>query len=336
MGTPEFAATILRRLLAPDAPVEVVGVVTQPDRPVGRGRRLVPQPVKVLATSADLPMLQPRSLRRPAALEALQRLRPAVGVVAAYGRLLPPEVLGVAPYGYLNVHASLLPRWRGPWPIGAAILAGDAETGASIMRLDESMDTGPVLARRPEPIEPIDTTATLEVRLAALGAALLVETLPDYLAGSLAPQPQDERDATYCRAVHKDDGRLDWRTRPAPYLVRQIKAMQPWPVAWTTWEGKQLRVLQAHAISVPPAEDATAGPQTLPRSAPPDAAASSYSPAESAPAEPGRVVRAGRGAAVVTGEGWLVLDQVQLEGRGTVPGAAFVNGHRAFLDSHLH
>lgn len=324
MGTPEFAAIILRRLMAPDSPVTVVGVVTQPDRPVGRGRRLAPQPVKALAGSAGLPVLQPLALRRPATLTALQRLQPDVGVVAAYGRILPPDVLAVPRYGYLNVHASLLPRWRGPWPIGAAVLAGDVETGVSIMRLDEGMDTGGVLARRPEPTRPDDTAATLEARLSALGAALLVETLPTYLSGTLAPQPQDDRDATYCHMVRKDDGRLDW-TQPAVALERQVRAMQPWPVAWTTWEGRQLRVLKARVVDTP--ADGPSGPAGPERPQQPAAGANG--------GPPGRVMRWGTGAAVSTGEGWLALDQVQLEGRGAVPIAAFVNGYRTFPGSRL-
>ncbi|MGH2366586.1 MAG: methionyl-tRNA formyltransferase [Chloroflexota bacterium] len=308
LGTPEFAAVALRRLLAPDSPVEVVGVVTQPDRPVGRSRQLVPPPVKALAGEHGLPVLQPLSLRRPAALAALQRLRPDLGIVAAYGHILRPEVLAIPRLGYLNVHASLLPRWRGAWPVGGAILAGDAETGVSIMRLDEGMDTGPVLARRVEPIWPEDTTTTLEGRLAALGAELLVETLPGYVSGQIVPQPQDDRQATYCHMVRKADGVIDW-ARPEVELERQVRAMQPWPVAFTTWNGKQLSILRA-------------------RVAPAPAAGTSEDP-------PGTVERLGKGAAVITGDGLLALEQVQLEGRPPTPVASFVNGYRTFVGSRL-
>jgi methionyl-tRNA formyltransferase len=233
-----------------------------------------------------------------------------VGIVAAYGAILRPDVLALPPRGFLNVHASLLPRWRGAWPVGAAILAGDAETGVSVMQMDEGMDTGPVVARRAEPVRPDDTTATLQDRLAALGADLLVETLPAFLTGSLLPQPQDDRAATYSHPVRREDGRLDW-SRPAPDLERQVRAMQPWPVAWTEWEGRTLRVLAAHVLDA----------------APPGVAGGA--------SEPGRVARAGRGAAVATGAGWLGLDVVQLEGRGATPGAAFVNGYRSFPGSLL-
>ena len=316
MGTPELAATVLRRLLAPDSPVAVAGVVTQPDRPVGRSGQPAPSPVKRLALEHDLPVLQPPSLRRPAAVAALARLRPDLGIVAAFGSILRPDVLALAPRGYLNVHASLLPRWRGAWPVGAAILAGDAETGVTIMRLNEGMDTGPTLARRTEPITPRDTTATLQARLADLGAGLLAETIPGYLDGSLVPRPQDDRAATYCHPVRKEDGRLDW-ARPAAALERQVRAMQPWPVAFTTWEGKALRVLAARALEALPGD-----PQPAPPDGPP-------------PGGPGSVVRAGKGVAVATGAGWLALDELQLEGRGATAGAAFVNGYRGFPGSRL-
>jgi methionyl-tRNA formyltransferase len=312
MGTPEFAATILRRLLAPDSPVEVVAVVTQPDKPVGRKRVLTPPPVKKLAEAHAVPVLQPvsrRALLRPATVAALRRFQPDVGVVAAYGRILPPEILSIPTKGYLNVHASVLPRWRGAWPVGAAILAGDQETGVSIMLLDEGMDTGPVLAVRREPIRPDDTAASLEARLAALGADLLVETLPAYLSGEIVPQSQDDGEATYCHVVRSEAGAIDWR-RPAGELERHVRAMQPWPVAFTTWNGKRLNVWHAHVVP---------------------AAASSAS----VPASPGTVVPVGKGAAVVTGDGLLALDQVQLEGRGSVPIAAFLNGYRTFAGSRL-
>jgi methionyl-tRNA formyltransferase len=306
MGTPEFAATILERLLAPDSPVAVVGVVTRPDRPVGRSGRPAPPPVKTLAVAHGLPVLQPRSLRRPGAVADLEALHPDVSVVAAYGAILRPDVLAIPPRGHLNVHASLLPRWRGPWPVGAAILAGDAETGVSIMRLDEGTDTGPVLTQRREPVRPEDTTGTLQARLADAGADLLVATLPGYLEGRIVPRPQDDGAATTSRMVTKEDGLLDW-SQPAASLERRVRAMQPWPVAWTTWEGKQLRVLRARVVD------------DLPE----------------APPGPGHVVRLGRGVAVGTGAGGLVLEQVQLEGRGVVSGAAFVNGYRTFAGSRL-
>ena len=248
--------------------------------------------MKTLAQEHDVPVLQPPSLRRPAALAALARLRPEVGIVAAYGAILRPDVLDLPAQGYLNVHASLLPRWRGAWPVGAAILAGDAETGATIMRLDAGMDTGPTLARRPTPIRPEDTTASLQERLATLGAELLVEVLPAYLAGRLVPAPQDDRAATYSQMVRKEDGRLDW-SRPAPELERQVRAMQPWPVAWTVWGGKTLRVLAARVLPGPPP-----GSSERQRGATREGVEHGGARAPVAPegeAEPGLVVRHGAG-----------------------------------------
>jgi methionyl-tRNA formyltransferase len=313
-GTPEFAATVLHRLLAPASPVQVVAVVTQPDRPVGRSQTLSPPPVKALALEHDVLVLQPATsaaLSRPAASEALRRLAPDLGVVAANGRILPPPILAVPPHGYLNVHASLLPRWRGAWPAGAAILAGDGETGVSIMKLDEGMDTGPVLAQRPESIRPDDTTGALETRLAALGAALLLEAMPGYLNGTIVPQPQDDLVATYCHPVRKVAGVLDW-SESAAMLERRVRAYQPWPVASTPFNGKQLQVLEARAI-LPGAPAA---------------------PADGLP-QPGTVVPRGKGAAVVTGEGLLELEVVRLEGRNPTPVASFVNGYRTFVGSRL-
>jgi methionyl-tRNA formyltransferase len=260
--------------------------------------------VKVLANQKGVPVLQPVSLRRPASVAALARFRPDVGVVAAYGKILRPDVLQVPRLGHLNVHASLLPRWRGAWPIGAAILAGDDFTGVSIMRLDEGMDTGPVLAERREPIRADDTTETLERRLAALGADLLVETLPAYLTGALQPQPQDDAQATYCHVVSKSDGEIDW-SQPVAQIERHVRAMTRWPGAFTTWEGKQLRVVRArvgeHADAV----------------------------------RPGTVLPREHGAAVVTGSGLLALDEVQLEGKKPMSIRDFLNGYRSFVGSTL-
>jgi len=312
MGTPEFAATVLRRLLLPDSPVEIVAAVSQPDKPVGRQQVLTPPPVKVAAREHEIPVLQPASLRRPRAVQALRKTQPDLGIVAAYGKLLPPEVLAIAPRGFLNVHASVLPRWRGAWPVGAAILAGDDETGVSIMVLDEEMDTCPVLSTRREPIRLEDTTATLEARLAVLGADLLIETLPRYLAGTLPPQPQDDRRATYCHVVRKEGGTIDW-SKSAAEIERQVRAMRPWPIASTTWDGKRLNILRVHV----------AGSQN----------ASAMSQDQSQ--EPGTVVPLGKAAAVITGDGSLALEEVQLEGRGPTPVKAFVNGYRTFIGSRL-
>ena len=277
-------------------------MVTQPDRPVGRRQILTPPPVKRLALERGVPVLQPETLRDKSALAALVSLAPDVGIVAAYGKILRPRLLTLPRLGHLNVHASLLPRWRGAWPIGAAIVAGDDVTGVTIMRLDEGLDSGPTLSARTEPILPDDTTESLEPRLARLGADLLVEALPAYLSGALIPTPQDESRATHCRAVEKIDGLIDWR-KPAIQLERQARAMRPWPIAWTTWQGQQLRVLRAHVAD--------------------------------GKATPGAVLAHGKGAAVGTAAGLLVLDEVQLQGKSAASASSFVNGYRTFVGSVL-
>jgi len=203
MGTPEFAVPVLVALAETH---QVVGVVTQPDRPAGRGRRLTASPVKQVALEHGLPLFQPQSLRLPAAVAQLAAWRPEVIIVAAFGQILRQDVLDLPPHGCLNVHGSLLPRWRGAAPVAAAILAGDEITGVTIMQMDVGLDTGPILAQREEPIRPDDTRATLGERLARLGAALLVETLPAYLAGDLLPRPQPEEGVTYARQLRKEDG----------------------------------------------------------------------------------------------------------------------------------
>ena len=216
MGSPDFAVPSLEALARAH---RVVGVVTQPDRPAGRGSRLRPPPVKVAAQALGLSVYQPKSLRNPDALAQLKAWEPEVIVVAAFGQILPPAVLELPPHGCVNLHASLLPRWRGPAPIAAAILAGDEVTGITVMRMDEGVDTGPILAQREEPIRPDDTTGSLTERLARLAAELIVETLPAYLVGRLSPQPQPTEGVTHCRMLQKEDGRLDW-SRSAVELER--------------------------------------------------------------------------------------------------------------------
>jgi methionyl-tRNA formyltransferase len=300
MGTPDFAVPTLAMLA--DC-YEVVGVYTRPDKPAGRGQELVRSPVKEFALARGLPLYQPTTLRKPEAAAVLRALQPDVIVVAAFGLILPPEVLAIPPYGCLNVHASLLPRWRGAAPVAAAILAGDAETGCTIMRMDAGIDTGPILAQAALPIAPDDTTGSLTARLAHLGAELLAVTLPRWVTGEISPQPQDEARATYAPVIRKEEGRLHW-ARPADHLARQVRAYQPWPGAYTTWNGLWLKVLWAHAE-----EGESPGP--------------------------GRVVSWKEGAAVGTGAGLLVLDKVQLAGRRPMPIADFLRGARGFVGSVL-
>jgi methionyl-tRNA formyltransferase len=302
MGTPDFAVPALEALT--DAH-QVIGVVTQPDRPAGRGRRLTPPPVKQVALEHGLPLSQPQSLRAPEAVDQLATWEPEAIVVVAFGQILPENVLDLPPHGCLNVHASLLPRWRGAAPVAAAILAGDEVTGVTIMRMDAGLDTGPILAQREGPIRPDDTQATLEKRLARLGATLLVETLSAYLEGALLPRPQPEEGVTYAGQLRKEDGHLDW-SLPAVELDRRVRAFTPWPGALTMWHGQRLKVLRAVPL-----------------------------PGWHGGAPPGTVFALANGLAVATGRGALRLEEVQLAGKRPVDIAAFLRGQRDFAGSRL-
>ncbi|NOY99105.1 MAG: methionyl-tRNA formyltransferase [Chloroflexi bacterium] len=293
MGSPDFAVPTLRAL---HENYPVVGVVTQPDRPSGRGRKLMPPPVKILADELGLPVVQPRRLREPEAMEQLRRFAPDLIVVAAYGQILRPDVLDLPPLGCINVHGSLLPRWRGAAPIQAAILAGDAETGITIMKMDAGVDTGPTLSQRAVPIAPDDTAGTLFEKMAPLGADLLIETLPGYLSGEIVPQPQDDERATYAPMLKKEDGRLDF-SQPAADLARRVRAFNPWPGTFFEWNGALLKV---HRASVGEGKSPGVG---------------------------SRIVVAGR-PAVGAGEGILILEVVQPAGKKPMPGKAFLSGAR--------
>jgi methionyl-tRNA formyltransferase len=293
MGSPDFALPTLRALASH---FHVVGVVTQPDRPAGRGRVLTPPPVKILAESLGLPVIQPERLRQPEAFAQLQAWKPDLIVVAAYGQILRQNVLDLPSYGCINVHASLLPRWRGAAPIQAAILHGDRETGVTIMKMDAGVDTGPILSQRREPIYPDDNAESLGKRLAELGAQLLLETLPDYLEGKLRPQPQDENLATYAPMLKKEDGYLDWH-QPAEFLARKVRAYAPWPGAFLNYAGGPLKVLKAHAVAS----------ETL------------------APGQRGVLENQ---PALGTIQGCLVLDEVQPAGRRIMSGQDFLRGAR--------
>jgi methionyl-tRNA formyltransferase len=245
-GTPEFAVPALKALLA--SRYEVKAAVTRPDRPAGRGRRISGSPVKRAALEAGLPVLQPPKLRDPETMAALMKLAPDFIVVAAYGLIVPPEVLAIPPCGVLNIHPSLLPRHRGASPIAGAILAGDDVTGVSIMLMDEGLDTGPVLSRRELPIGPNESTGELTARLAVVSADLLVETIPSWLSGRLQPEAQDEAKATYAPQLKREDGHIDW-DRDAGAIWRQVRAMNPWPGAQTSLHGARLTLWRAWPLT---------------------------------------------------------------------------------------
>lgn len=242
-GTPLFAVPALRALAADDS-VELVAVYTQPDRPSGRGQKLTPSPVKEAALALGIPVEQPLTLRDESAQAVLADYQPDLMVVAAYGLILPVPVLETPRLGAINIHASLLPRWRGAAPIARAIEAGDPETGITIMQMAQGLDTGDMLHKIKLAIEPTDTAATLHDRLADLGARALMAALPGIVAGSITPEPQDDAQACYAAKLSKAEGRLDWR-ESADLLARRVRAFDPWPVAYTEFNGAPLRVWSA-------------------------------------------------------------------------------------------
>ena len=299
MGTPEFALPALRALIARH---KVVGVVTRPDRPAGRGRASRPSAVKLLALEHSLPLLQPRSLRSQEAYESLVRWHAEVYIVAAFGQILPQRVLDIPSRGALNIHASLLPRWRGAAPMQTAIRAGDPQTGVSLMLMEAGLDSGPVLAQRPIPLKSSETAQSLHDRLAPLGAELLMETLPAWLAGRIDAVAQDESQVTLAPMLRKEDGRIDW-SQPAQAIERQIRAFTPWPGSFTTWDGNRLLVLEATIVA--------------------------------GSAAPGVVVANGTGIAIGTSAGLLQPLRLQLAGRSPQDCAAFLRGHRSILGARL-
>ena len=296
MGSPDFALPILRAL---NLRFHVVGVVTQPDRPAGRGRQLRPPDVKVLAKSLDLPIIQPPSLKKETALQQLRDWSPDVIVVAAFGQILRENVLNFPPYGCINVHASLLPRWRGAAPIQAAVLHDDV-TGVSIMKMDKGLDTGPILAQESLLIPKVLTAGDLFDLLAQMGADLLVDTLPRYLAGEVHPQPQDDDRATYAPRLSKEDGELDFN-QPADFLARKVRAYSPWPGTYQFFKGTRLKVFEAHAD-------------------------------ESMQNKPGARIIVDGQPAWGTISGLLVLDEIQAEGKSRVSGRAFLHGAQHWVE----
>ncbi len=307
MGTPDFAVPPLQALLrAPD--FQVVCVVTQPDRPSGRGQKLQAPPVKQVAAAHGVPLLQPQKLREVGVFEQLQAYDPDLIVVAAFGQILRQNVLDLPRYGCINVHASLLPRWRGAAPIQAAIRAGDSETGITIMQMDAGLDTGALLRARSVPIAPNETGQTLHDKLAALGGDLLIETLRDYLSGSLTPQPQDDSLHTYAPMLKKEDGQINWAA-PAAEIARQVRAYYPYPIAYSYWDGQLLKI--------------------LPNGAPDSVTVQVGSAAV------GKVIASAEGIAVGTGSGLYLPQKVQLASKAAQPIGAFLNGHGAILGAQL-
>ncbi|MBM3949596.1 MAG: methionyl-tRNA formyltransferase [SAR202 cluster bacterium] len=303
MGTPELAVPVLAALMK--AGHQVVAAYCQPDKPAGRGQLLEPPPVKVYAAQHSLPVLQPPTLRSPEAQVELAALKPDAIVVAAYGKLLPPEVLAVPSLACLNIHPSLLPKYRGPSPVATAILNGDPVTGVTIMKLDEGMDSGPILSQQEAPIGPDETADALTARLFAMGAALLVEALPTVAAGKAVFRPQDKAQTTLTRKLSKEDGLVDW-SKPAAHIARQVRAYHPWPGTYTHWDRRMLKLIEAAAEGTD--SRATAG----------------------------RILGLGEaGLGVATGEGVLYVRRLQEEGRRAVSAKEFLAGHPDFVGATL-
>ncbi|MBI5877577.1 MAG: methionyl-tRNA formyltransferase [Chloroflexi bacterium] len=299
MGTPDFAVPALRVLCAATT---VVGVYTQPDRPSGRGRKVEASPVKREAEARGFAVFQPKSLRPAAIVEALRALQPDLIVVAAYGLILPQSVLDIPPLHCINIHASLLPKYRGASPITHAILNGERETGITLMQMEAGLDTGPIIAQRTVPIDTADTTGALEARLSVTGAELLAQTLPAWIARTITPVPQDHAAATLTRLINKADGLIDW-SAPAAQIALKVRAYTPWPGAVTTWNGETIKIVRAAAA-------AERG-------------------------EPGRVTVRGGSVLVGTGEGSLRLHVVQPAGKRAMDAESFVRGRPQFAGASL-
>jgi methionyl-tRNA formyltransferase len=306
MGTPEFAVPSLAALLR--SSYQVVAAYTQPDKKAGRGQSVAFSLVKQLALSQGLEVVQPDSLKVAGTVEKLASFAPDLMVVAAFGQILPPEILALPKFGCLNVHPSLLPRYRGASPIATAILQGDEITGVTIMLLDVGLDSGPILSQREVSISADDTTGSLAVKLAQAGAQLLMETLPLWIDVRIQAQPQEESRASYSKVITKGDGETDWRL-PALDLWRRVRAFDPWPGCYAWWRGKRLKLGKV----VPLYGEKSGEPGKVIALSPP------------APATVG----------VETGDGVLGLLRVQLEGKHEMSAEEFVRGQREFIGSNL-
>ncbi len=308
MGTPEFAIPPLKHLILNQ--YQVVAVYTQPDKPAGRGRSLSATPLKKAALVWKLPVVQPVSLKSAEVVAQLAKFHPEVIVVAAFGQILPQSVLDIPGCRCINIHPSLLPRFRGVSPVAAAILAGDEFTGVSIMLMDRGLDTGPVLARAQIPISAQDTTGSLTAKLALIAAQLLSEILSRWSRGELTPQPQNEAEATYSGSISKAEGEIDWRL-PAVGIWRRVRAFQPWPGCYTRWRGRQLKVIEA--VPLPAIRALEVGQVVALTSA----------------------VESKAAFGISTGEGILGVLRVQLEGKRAMSATEFLRGQGQFIGAIL-
>jgi methionyl-tRNA formyltransferase len=298
MGTPEFACPTLQKLL--DRGDEVIAVVTQPDRPKGRGQKTVPTPVKELAEKNGIPVLQPLKVRAPEFIETLKRMNPDLIVVVAFGRILPKALLDIPKFGCINVHASLLPRYRGAAPLNWCIINGETETGVTTMLMDEGLDTGAMLLKKTTPIDPEEDTSSLHDRLSVLGAETLSETLDLLAAGKLIPEKQDDSLSCYAPILKKEHGLIDWNST-ARAIRNMVRGMSPWPGAFTRLDGKLIKIYKVRSDNTKCGDVDT----------------------------PGTVLKADRyGIEVACGGGSVIIDELQLEGRKRLPAGEFLAGYK--------
>ncbi|MGB2791578.1 MAG: methionyl-tRNA formyltransferase [Candidatus Moraniibacteriota bacterium] len=307
MGTPHFAETMLQSIVG--AGYNVVAAYTQPDRPSGRNQEVVQSPVKIFADTHSIPVKQPVRFDSEAK-EMLRALKPDIIIVAAYGKILPQEVLDIPPFGCINIHASLLPRWRGASPVQNALLAGDTETGVTIMKMDAGMDTGAIFKQKTVPIDPLDTTATLLPKLAKASTALLIPTLEKWLDKEIEPTPQETSGITLCQLIEREDGKVFWSDE-AESIYNRYRALSPWPGIFSFWrkDGSLLRI-KFHSISL-----------------------QKQSP--EIHHDLGQVFEIGETLGVATTRGTILLDEIQLEGKSCVSAKDFIRGYPDFVGSIL-
>jgi methionyl-tRNA formyltransferase len=302
MGTPDFAALPLDLMMQNG--IKVTAVYTQPDRSAGRGRSLAMSPVKQVAFKWSLPVYQPENFKTDTEKDRLRELRPDVVIVAAYGQILPKSILELPRFGCLNLHPSLLPQYRGVAPVPTAILHGDEFTGISIMKLDQGVDTGPVIAQGQVRITDWDTTGFLTEKLSRIGAQVLLDILPRWISGRITPRLQDNSRATYTRMIEKEVGEIDWR-QPSVEIWRKVRAYQPWPGSYTKWQGKQLKIIEAVPVDVQSSV-------------------------------PGRVVYLSNDAfGIETGLDILGIKRIQMEGKKIISAEEFLRGQRKFIGAVL-
>jgi len=302
MGTPQFAVPILDALIKN---YQVVGVITQPDKKVGRKQILSISPIKELAVQNKIKVWQPTQLKKNKEfITILKDLKPDVIVVTAYGYILPKEILNIPKYGVLNVHSSLLPKYRGPSPIQAAILNGDKVSGVTIMLVNQKMDEGAILAQKQADLDTDETFNTLHDKLSILGTHLLIDTLPKYLNNEIKPQPQDSKQVSYCKLITKEDGKIDWQ-KSALEIERMVRAFDPWPGTWTIWNKKKLKISEVQLVS------------------------------DQNDYQAGQVYLSQKDLAIKTGQGSLVITQLQLEGKKVMSSQDFLNGYPEIVDSVL-